>query len=211
VTHPDEIDDTDLVLIPGTRATVDDLDWLRARGLADAIVRRARGGGQTIGVCGGYQMLARRIRDGVESRRGEVPGLGLLPVDVTFDTVKTLRRSHGTALGAPVAGYEIHHGVVRVDGAPPFLDGCVDGAVWGTTWHGVFENDEFRRVFLEHVARAAGRRYVASTSTSFAALRTARLDALGDLVEEHLDTDALLRLIENGAPPGLPSVVTALR
>ncbi|HLY34745.1 MAG TPA: cobyric acid synthase, partial [Jatrophihabitantaceae bacterium] len=211
VTHPDAIADADLVLVPGTRATVDDLDWLRATGLADAIVARARAGGQTIGVCGGFQMLARRIVDDVESRRGEVAGLGLLPADVRFATAKALRRSHGTALGAPVEGYEIHHGVVDVDSGMPFLDGCVAGPVWGTTWHGVFENDEFRRAFLRHVADASGRRFVASETTSFAASRAARLDALGDLVEQHLDTAAVLRLIERGAPPGLPSVVTELR
>jgi adenosylcobyric acid synthase len=119
-------------------------------------------------------------------------------------------RPGGEALGEPVVGYEIHHGLVTVDGGEPFLDGCVSGAVWGTTWHGVFENDGFRRAFLVRLAAATGRRFVPAPDTSFAALRERRLDALGDLVAEHLDTAALLRLIEGGAPPGLPAVMSHL-
>ena len=162
-----------------------------------------------LGICGGYQMLARTITDDVESGAGTVPGLGLLPTSVAFARDKTLGRPSGSALGAPVTAYEIHHGVVKVEGGSPFLDGCVDGSVWGTTWHGVFENDEFRRRFLTRVASAAGRRFVSAPDTSFAALREARLDALGDLVEQHLDTSAVLRLIESGAPPDLPVVRTS--
>jgi adenosylcobyric acid synthase len=97
-----------------------------------------------------------------------------------------------------------------VEGGEPFLDGCREGSVWGTTWHGVFENDAFRRTFLTHVAAAAGRRFVPAPDVSFAALRSSRLDALGDLVADHLDTAALVRLIEGGAPRGLPTVVSRL-
>jgi adenosylcobyric acid synthase len=200
VTRPGEIADVDLVVLPGTRATVSDLTWLRASGLADAIVRRAKDGGQTLGICGGYQMLARTITDDVESRVGSVAGLGLLPTEVTFARDKTLGRPRGSVFGADVIGYEIHHGVVRVDGGERFLDGCSDGPVTGTTWHGIFENDEFRRTFLRRTAEAAGRRFTPAADTSFAARREERLDALGDLVADHLDTDVLARLIEHGAP-----------
>lgn len=86
------------------------------------------------------------------------------------------------------------------------LDGCRVGAVWGTHWHGALESDAFRRRFLAEVARATGRRFVPAPDTAFAALREEQLDRLGDLVEEHADTDALLRLIESGAPPGLPFI-----
>jgi adenosylcobyric acid synthase len=217
VTSAADIDDADLVVLPGTRATVSDLDWLHRTGIADAVVRRAQAGGQTIGICGGFQMLARDIDDAVESRRGTVAGLGLLPAHITFATTKTLARPRGTACGETVDGYEIHHGVVRLDetaldaaGGEPFLDGCAVGSVWGTSWHGIFENDAFRRAFLTRVAAAAGRRFVPAPDTSFAALRAERLDALGDLVEQHLDTAALTRLIENGVPHGLPTVVSHL-
>jgi adenosylcobyric acid synthase len=80
------------------------------------------------------------------------------------------------------------------------------GAVWGTTWHGALENDGFRRAFLREVAAAAGRRFVPAPDTCFAAAREERLDRLGDLIEEHADTAALLRLIEGGVPDGLPFV-----
>ncbi|WP_091948553.1 cobyric acid synthase [Trujillonella endophytica] len=204
-TRPEELADADLVVLPGTRSTVADLRWLHGSGLADAVLRRAAAGRPVLGICGGHQMLARTITDGVESRAGTVPGLGLLPTDVVFAAEKTLGRPVGTAFGRPVRGYEIHHGVVTVDeSAERFLDGARAGSVWGTTWHGALEDDDFRRAFLTEVARAAGRRFVPAPGTSFAAVREARLDALGDLVAEHADTDALWRLVESGPPAGLP-------
>ena len=209
---PAELADADLVVLPGSRATVADLGWLRDRGLADALADRARAGGPVLGICGGYQMLASQIDDPVESRLGQVDGLGLLPVRVRFEAAKRLGRTTSRALGAPVTGYEIHHGIAEVTepAAQPFLDGCRRGAVWGTSWHGVLENDEFRRAFLAEVAALAGRDFTPAPGTEFAAVRQARLDVLGDLVAGHLDTAALTRLIENGPPPGLPSVLASL-
>jgi adenosylcobyric acid synthase len=204
-TRPEELADADLVVLPGTRSTVADLDWLRRSGLADAVARHAAAGAPVLGICGGHQMLARTITDDVESRAGTVPGLALLPTDVLFARDKTLGRPAGRALGQPVHGYEIHHGLVAVDdGAEPFLDGARVGAVFGTTWHGALENDGFRRAFLTEVARISGRRFTVAPDTDFAAVREARLDRLGDLITEHADTDALWRLIESGPPAGLP-------
>jgi adenosylcobyric acid synthase len=219
VDRPEEIEDADLVVLPGTRGTVRALEWLHARGLAAAVRRRAAQGRPVLGICGGYQMLGQRIDDDVESRAGTVDGLGLLPVRVSFAAAKTLARPSGTAYGAPVEGYEIHHGVARFTQAATdagelpqpgpafdeaFLDGCRVGAVWGTHWHGSLESDAFRREFLRRVAAAAGRRFVPAPDTDFAALREAQLDRLADLIDEHLDTAAVLRLIEDGAPAGLP-------
>jgi len=214
-TSPAELADADLVILPGTRATVADLAWLRDRGLAAAIAERARAGRPVLGICGGYQMLAGRIDDPVESGLGPVDGLGLLPVRVRFGAAKILGRPRGRALGAPVAGYEIHHGVAEVtdaadQGTDPFLDGCRRGAVWGTGWHGALENDEFRRAFLAEVAALAGRDFTPAPGTAFAAIREARLDVLAGLVSRHLDTAALSQLIENGPVSGLPALVSFL-
>ena len=210
--RPADLADADLVVLPGSRATVADLAWLRERGLAGAITDRARAGRPVLGICGGYQMLAEVIDDPVESRQGLLDGLGLLPVRVVFGPVKRLGRPAGRALGAAVAGYEIHHGIAEVTdpAAEPFLDGCRRGAVWGTSWHGVLENDDFRRAFLAEVAAQAGRDFTPAPGTDFAALRQQRLDVLGDLVAEHLDTAALTRLIAAGPPSGMPSLVVSL-
>jgi len=211
-TRPEELADADLVILPGSRATVADLGWLRAVGLAEAIGRRAAAGRAVLGICGGFQMLGRAIEDRVESRAGAVAGLGLLPVRVRFAATKTLGRPAGSHYGVPVTGYEIHHGVVTVEGGEPFLDGCRAGPVWGTSWHGVLENDAFRRAFLTEVAALAGRDFTPAPDACFAAAREARLDRLGDLVEQHVDTAALLRILDGQdtaalpvVPPGVPA------
>jgi len=212
--RPHELVDADLVVVPGTRGTVRALTWLRERGLDHELARRAAQGRPVLGICGGYQVLGERIEDDVESKVGTVPALGLLPIRVGFSAEKILARPAGRALGEPVDGYEIHHGRVEVLGGEPFivdddggpLDGCRSGVVWGTLWHGALECDGFRRAFLSAVARQAGRAFVPSPHTDFAALREDQLDRLGDLVEEYADTDAVLRLLENGVPQDLPFV-----
>jgi adenosylcobyric acid synthase len=210
--EPAEIADADLVVIPGSKATVSDLAWLRETGLADAVAGHAAAGKPLLGICGGFQMLAGSIHDDVESGRGTVPGLGLLPVEITFAPRKTLARSSGSGLGVPVGGYEIHHGYVSAGAPEPLLryddgrpEGAATGNVFGTHWHGAFESDGFRRRFLTEAARLAGRHgFTVAGDTRYAQVRERALDVLGDLVEEHLDTDALWRLIEKGPTPGLP-------
>src|SRR5262249_20434221 len=124
---------------------------------AAAVADRAAAGRPVLGICGGYQMLATTIHDDVESRAGTVDGLGLLPATVTFAEAKSLGRPHGAWRGHDVRAYLIHHGTASADpAAEPFLDGCRAGAVWGTTWHGAFENDGFRRAWLAEAARQAG-------------------------------------------------------
>jgi adenosylcobyric acid synthase len=210
-TAPAQLDGADLVILPGTRATVSDLGWLRDSGLAAAIAARAARGGQVLGICGGYQMLAREITDTVESRAGTVAGLGLLPATVRFAAAKTLGRPSGSALGEPVTtGYEIHHGTVTPDGGEPFLDGCAAGSVRGTTWHGIFESDSFRHAFLRDLAAAAGRDFTPAPGVSFAAVRERRFDLLADLIAGHLDTGALRDLITGGVPSGLPTLISRL-
>ncbi len=206
----DAVARADLVVLPGSRATIPDLAWLRSRGIDRALQRRAEEGRPVLGICGGHQMLARTIEDpdGIESPSGaSVPGLGLLPTTVRFDPAKRLGRPRGEWRGSEVTAYEIHHGTVHPlpgaegDGAAEaFLDGWRVGSVWGTTWHGTMENDDFRRAFLVAVGRQAGLDWrPVEGAPGFARRREAMLERLADAVEEHLDTTALLRLL------GLPA------
>jgi adenosylcobyric acid synthase len=199
---PRDLGDADLIVLPGTRSTISDLAWLRARGLDRVITAHARRGRPLLGICGGFQMLGTVIADphGVEADpAAAVEGLGLLDIRTDFTPQKTLRLPSGTALGVPAAGYEIHHGRVTVGGgAEAFPGGARAGNVFGTMWHGSLEGDELRGAFL---AATLGR---APSRVSFAAARERRLDLLGDLAEEHLDIEALLGLARTGAPAGLP-------
>jgi adenosylcobyric acid synthase len=200
---PRTLSDADLVVLPGTRATIADLAWLRQRGLDRAIIAHAGAGRPLLGICGGFQMLGRTIADpgGVEGAVGDVvEGLGLLDVTTAFAHDKVLRVPEGTALGQRTSGYEIHHGRVTRGRAEEFLGGARDGAVFGTMWHGSLEGDTFRQAFLGEAARLLGGSRPPST-VSFPASRERRLDLLGDLVEEHLDVDALLDLALSGPPP----------
>ena len=163
-----------------------------------------------LGICGGFQMLGRTVSDpaGVEGAPGAaVAGLG------------PARRAHrrspprrccgcptGAALGAPASGYEIHHGRVTVgDGAIEFLGGARAGTVFGTMWHGSLEGDELRRAWLREVSGLVGVPTFEPGTVGFAAAREARIDALADAVEEHVDVAAVLDLVSSGAPP-LPLV-----
>jgi adenosylcobyric acid synthase len=187
VTSPEQLGDPDLVVLPGSKNTVEDLAWLRSSGIADRLPGR-----RVLGICGGYQMLGRTIVDDVESHAGRVEGLGLLDVETTFEPEKITARRTGTALGHDVTGYEIHHG--RVRGGTPWLqldagpEGATEGErVWGTSLHGIFESDAFRAGFLGITA-----------SSSFAEARERQLDAIADHLAEHLDLAAIDRLLAAG-------------
>ena len=214
----EELIEADLAVLPGTKATVEDLGLLRSRGLDRAFAERARRGLPTLGICGGYQMLGGRISDGVESATPEAPGLGLLPVETAFEPGKVLARPDGLAPGfgdAPVSGYEIHHGRTALRGGEPLFltgtgtEGCRAGATLGTSWHGVLESDAFRRALLLWVAAERNLDWTPGDEP-FAAAREAQLERLGDLVAENVDREALLRTVEAGAPAGLPVVSVQL-
>ncbi|MFQ5856529.1 MAG: cobyric acid synthase [Anaerolineae bacterium] len=173
VSSPQALGRPHAVILPGTKSTIADLTWLWERGLVQAIQQLAQDGTAVVGVCGGYQMLGRVVRDPdhVESLMDEAPGLGLLPVETVFRGEKVTRRARARVLGGPgwlaavagqtVAGYEIHMG--RTMGGEPWLeiversgdpaavrDGAVtaDGRVWGCYLHGLFENEVLRRAWL---------------------------------------------------------------
>jgi adenosylcobyric acid synthase len=212
------------VILPGTKHTISDLDWLRSQGLDRRILDLARQGTAIVGICGGYQMLGRVITDpsGVESPAGaETPGLGLLPLATEFAGVKTTHQAQAetlpgpgflsSAAGLPVTGYEIHMGHSRwVDGAenardvtaarPLFrlshrqgLDGAVDpgGRVWGTYLHGLFDNTNFRRAWLQSLGWSPPHEEV-----DLVAVRQAAYDRLAAAVRSSLDLKRLRRIVE---------------
>ena len=200
---PRAVASADVVVLPGTRATIEDLAWLRARGLAEAVGAHASRGGAVLGICGGFQMLGKSISDpdGVEGTPGaQADGLGLLDVHTQFTSEKVLRLPTGSALGVPASGYEIHHGRVTVGAAEVFLGGARSGQVFGTMWHGSLEGDDLRRAWLAEVGVSLDVPFTAD-DRSFAAVHEARIDALADAMEEHLDLEALLDLVASGAPP----------
>jgi adenosylcobyric acid synthase len=184
----------DLVVLPGTRSTISDLGWLRRTGLAEVIESRVRRGAPILGICGGYQMLARVIDDSVESASGAVEGLGLLPTKIRFGAEKVLRRPTGTWQGHEVEAYEIHHGIAELEGeAEPFLDGWRRGQVWGTMWHGAWENDGFRRAWLAEIATAAGSPWRPDPDApAYRLRRETMINTLADAVEQHVDLGLLL-------------------
>lgn len=196
-----------LIVLPGTKATIADLCWMRSRGLDRAVLARAEAGARVLGICGGYQMLGATLEDpdGVEASPGTVEdGLGLLPVRTVFEPEKATRRVRGRtrdarwgAAGLDVDGYEIHMGRTTGEAGPllevgdplaSHLDGAVseDGGVAGTYLHGLLHNDEWRASLLDGL----GRRQQGSATDSRAA-REAAFDRLADVVEAHLDMTRL--------------------
>ena len=200
----------DLVVLPGTKSTVADLDWLRGRGLDRAVVATDA---LVLGICGGLQMMGRTIDDDVESGRGSVEGLGWLDVHTSFGPEKVTLQRRGVAMGQRATGYQIHHGRVRRgEGTPGWVhlddgygiedDGAVDpetARFLGTTLHGLFEQDGFRSTFLTEVGRRRGKEFVPA-GVSFPAARRAQFDRLADLLEAHLDLAALDSILKEGAP-----------
>ncbi len=198
----------DVILLGGSKSTVADLAWMRDCGLADAVTEAVDDyGAVVLGICGGYQMMGRRIVDEVESRSGTVQGLGMLGVETLFEHDKALAQRHGEAFGTRVEGYQIHHGRVRhrpETGAAPWLwldgepEGWRSGRVMGTSLHGVFDSDEFRHVFLAYVAATRGCDFAAAPG-SFAERRDQQFDRVADTLEAHLDMDALLAIMDINA------------
>ncbi|MGV0581486.1 cobyric acid synthase [Mycolicibacterium elephantis] len=210
VADPAELADADVVVIPGSKATVTDLDWLRRRGLAQRICAHADAGKPVLGVCGGFQMLCRRIDDAVESGAGATSGLGLLDADIVFAPEKTLRHHE-----SPLHGYEIHHGQLTRCADDDWVAGETRvgvrrATVFGTHWHGLLDNNEVRRQWLSEVAAAAGRTgFVVADDVDVPARRDGQLDVMADLLAAHLDVDAVLNLLDSG-PPRRPTITTGL-
>jgi adenosylcobyric acid synthase len=188
-----------LIVLPGSKATIADLAFLRAQGWDIDVLAHHRRGGAVLGICGGYQMLGRTIADplGIEGPPGEVAGLGLLDVATVLGNRKALAQVEGTALGGRFTGYEMHMGVTEgPDTARPFArldagrdDGATsrDGLVLGTYCHGLLAKPDLRGALLERIGSASdGRDHDARVDTA--------LDSLAAAMEQHLDIDGLLAL-----------------
>ena len=213
-----ELGEPHMVIMPGTKSTITDLQYLKASGLADGVSRLAEKGTPIIGICGGFQMLGRTITDteGIESASARQPGLGLLDVATGFTPVKSTVQVTATTLpdtglfaglgGQEVTGYEIHMGrtthnretaVFRVQESPSGPVGYTDGAfnragtVFGTYIHGLFDNASFLKGFLANLRRYHGLGED-SLPTSFD--REAAYDRLADEVRSSLDMPALYRI-----------------
>lgn len=192
--------DADLVIIPGSKSTRGDLQFVKDQGWDVDLKAHVRRGGRVLGICGGYQMLGARVLDpdGIEGPAGDSEGLGLLDVETVMTLDKRLEETTAThvASGTEFLGYEIHIG--RTEGADrerPFAmvmgrpEGAIsaDGLVTGSYFHGVFRQDEFRRAFLCSLGAAA-------SDANYTATVENVLDDLADHMEQHLDVDGLLAL-----------------
>lgn len=192
----------DLIILPGSKNVRSDLEWLRASGWTQKIARHCRFGGKLIGICGGYQMLGKTIKDplGIESAAGESKGLGLLDVHTTLEPEKQLTRVAGEFFLGNVAcdGYEIHVGVTEGPGLlhPTVrLDQKVDGAVdkdqqvFGTYLHGIFEKESVLNELLKWLGRES------QQSFDYREVREQEIERLADVMAEHLDMDEILKLL----------------
>ena len=213
VDTPDQVGNPAAIIIPGTKSTINDLEWLRSQGFEEAIQKHARKGGAVVGICGGYQMLGEVVHDPghVESKLDSAPGLGLLPIETVFAGDKAthqakahIQNSSGwfaNLEGQTVTGYEIHMGrtgsksswleiTERNGQAVQVLDGATseDGKIWGCYVHGLFANENLRSAWLKDLGwnpNEAGEKDLFATS----------LTRLADTLESTLDMDLLEKIV----------------
>jgi len=214
--RPDQpVGETDVVILPGSKSTVDDLAYLRRRGIETEIASLASAGrAMVIGICGGYQMLGKKICDpyAIESPATETAGMGLLDVQTTFMSDKKLCQADAVHIssGLGVRGYEIHMGVTDLgtDAQPVFRvtgrhspdtwsqhDGAAnpEGNVWGTYLHGVFDDDRFRRHFIDSIRARKGLRPLEKVMNRYDT--DAEYDKLAEVFRKSLDIQGVYRLL----------------
>ena len=223
VSHVSELKHPDLIFLPGTKNTMEDLLWMRSSGMEAAVKKAAAAGTVIFGICGGYQMLGETLSDpdGVEAG-GTIPGMGLLPMETVFTKQKTRTRVDGTFCqtggklsglsGMPLEGYEIHMGqTVRKDGLPALTEICdtvasackADGAwndqVYGSYVHGIFDREEAAKALVMSLGAAKGVDMSEAGAVDFRAFKETQYDILADALREHLDMDKIYRILEEGA------------
>ena len=218
-----DLKNPDMVILPGTKNTMEDLLWMRQNGLEAAILKLAGAGTAVFGICGGYQMLGETLRDpeGVEAG-GWIRGMGLLPMDTVFTPEKTRTRVEGAfetleglfsgLSGVRLEGYEIHMGVTALkEGCPHALrirdqvraegdkqDGAVLGAVLGTYVHGIFDKEEVAKGVVTALARKKGIDPTKISGVDFQTFKETQYDLLADGLRRHLDMKKIYEILDQG-------------
>ncbi len=217
-----QLGNPDLIILPGTKNTMRDLLWMRQNGLEPSILKAHKAGSVIFGVCGGYQMLGKSISDpeGVEEG-GTIRGMGLLDTETVFEAEKARTRVDGKILqpegvleglsGTRITGYEIHMGrTVLHEGAQPFtqiensitgerkMEGACGKNVYGSYVHGIFDNEAIASGIVHALAAAKGITEEMGMAVDFAAFKETQYDLLAAGLREHLDMEAIYRILEEG-------------
>ncbi len=211
ITQPDELNSCDAIILPGSKTTIADLNWLQRSGIAKSISNYRANGGMIMGVCGGFQMLGETIADptGIEGIAGEYPGLNLLPLSTTISETKIVQQRITTSkyphVDISIAGYEIHQGTTQWHPDRPQIDdyeqlfsdetlGIVDRklTIWGTYLHGIFDNGKWRRNWLNQIRSNRNLAPITNDVLDYASQREEIFDRLADSIAEHLDLAPLL-------------------
>lgn len=209
VSKPDQLANPDLILLPGTKSTIADMEWLRQTGMDKAVAALAKRGFPIFGICGGYQMLGREIADpDAAESSGTVQGLGLLPCTTIFRSSKRQTRVSGTVHAASgffsclnhaaYSGYEVHMGETMCNGEPlTDQGGCADGNVAGCYVHGFFDSAEVSGKLIQALYDAKGLRYTV-IGMDRNAERSLQLERLADTVRKSLDITKIYQIMEEG-------------
>lgn len=212
VSSTKELGNPDMIIIPGTKNTIEDLKWLRQSGLEVKIIRHARGGKALFGVCGGYQMLGEVINDPENAEGGgSIKGLGLLNTITNFSREKTTRQTTGKInvidgfykmlSGLEIKGYEIHMGVSEIIDGFPFStlevnqDGCVCNNVAGSYIHGIFDNMKVAGAIVKTLADYKGVQIEETEEFDFAKYKEQQYDILADSFRKSVDMDEIYRIL----------------
>ena len=188
--NPADIEEADIIILPGSKSTIDDLYHLRRNGMAEAIVKARRRGITVLGICGGYQMMGQSVEDpdGLEGDITNMPGLGLLPIHTTITKEKTTRQVTFEFNGRKCQGYEIHQGVSDTDEAILMADHCI-----GTYIHGILDNAPF----VDYLLRPYADKVNTEESFDYQAFKEQQYDRLADHLRRYVDIPAVYRILGN--------------
>lgn len=188
--NPADIEEADIIILPGSKSTIDDLYHLRRNGMAEAIVKACRRGITVLGICGGYQMMGQSVEDpdGIEGDITNMPGLSLLPIHTTITKEKTTRQVTFEFNGQKCQGYEIHQGVSDTDEAILMADHCI-----GTYIHGILDNAPF----VDYLLRPYADKVNTEESFDYQAFKEQQYDRLADYLRRYVDIPAVYRILGN--------------